>query len=363
MIGNKIIFMKKLALLIILLLPAIVMAAPPIYPTVMPNTALTFPRDHGAHLQYRTEWWYVTGWLKTTEGKPLGFQVTFFRTRPGIDQSNPSPFSPKQLLFAHAAISDPAQGRLLHDQRGARSGFDLAQASESDTHVRIGEWTLQRNANGQYQTHIQAREFDLQLNLQPTQALLLQGDKGYSRKGKTPAQASYYYSQPQLAVSGTVKREGKKIAVRGTAWLDHEWSTSVLDKDASGWDWVGLNLDDGGALMAFRIRDTSGKTLWASGTQRDAQGQVHTLSQSQINFTPTQHWRSPRTATEYPIAMQVQAGELKLQLEPLIEDQELDSRMSTGAVYWEGAVTALQNGRRIGRGYLELTGYFKTLKF
>ncbi len=355
--------MQKFILLLILLLPAIATAAPPSYPPVTPNATLTFPRDHGAHLAYRTEWWYVTGWLETLDGKQLGFQVTFFRTRPSIDQSNPSPFSPKQLLFAHAAISDPAQGRLLHDQRGARSGFDLAQASEADTHIRIDQWSLQRNANGQYQTHIQAREFTLQLSLQPTQALLLQGEQGYSRKGKNSTQASYYYSQPQLVVSGTVEREGKKIAVRGTAWLDHEWSTSVLDKAASGWDWVGLNMDDGSALMAFRIRDAAGKSLWASGTQRDAQNQIHTFKAQQISFTPTRHWRSPRTATEYPIAMQVQAGDLTLQLDPLMEDQELDSRMSTGAVYWEGAVTALQNGQRVGRGYLELTGYFKPLKF
>lgn len=367
-LGEKILSIKKLALLLILLLPAIATAAPPLYPAVKPNTALTFPRDHGAHLQYRTEWWYVTGWVETaqgesTESKPLGFQVTFFRTRPNIDQTNPSQFSPKQLLFAHAAISYPAQGSLLHDQRSARSGFDLAQASEVDTDVRIDQWTLQREPTGRYTTHIQAREFELQLSLQPTQALLLQGDQGYSRKGKNPSQASYYYSQPQLAVSGTIIREGKTVAVRGTAWLDHEWSTSVLTQEAAGWDWVGLNLDNGSALMAFRIRDAAGQALWASGTLRDAQGRVRALSSQHITFTPTRHWRSPRTATNYPVAMQVQAGDLQLQLHPLMEDQELDSRASTGAVYWEGAVTALQNGQRVGRGYLELTGYFKPLKF
>ena len=367
-LGEKILSIKKLALLLILLLPAIATAAPPLYPAVKPNTALVFPRDHGAHLQYRTEWWYVTGWVETAEGeptesKPLGFQVTFFRTRPNIDQANPSQFSPKQLLFAHAAISDPAQGSLLHDQRSARSGFELAQASEADTDVRIDQWTLQREPTGRYTTHIQAREFELQLSLQPTQALLLQGDQGYSRKGKNPSQASYYYSQPQLAVSGTITRAGKKITVRGTAWLDHEWSTSVLTQEAAGWDWVGLNLDNGSALMAFRIRDAAGQALWASGTLRDTQGRVRALSSQHITFTPTRHWRSPRTATNYPVAMQVQAGDLQLQLNPLMEDQELDSRASTGAVYWEGAVTALQNGQRVGRGYLELTGYFKPLKF
>lgn len=356
--------MKKIvAILIFSLLPALAYSATPIYPPVTPNQQLSFPRDHGAHLDYRTEWWYVTGWLEMPDGKPLGFQVTFFRARSNIDQANPSQFSPKQLLFAHAAISDPAQGRLLHDQRSARSGFALAQASANDTDVRIDDWTLRRNASGQYQTQIKAREFTLQLNLQPTQALLLQGDRGFSRKGEKIAQASYYYSQPQLAVSGTLERAGKLAMVRGSAWLDHEWSTSVLDKQAAGWDWVGLNLDDGGALMAFRIRDAAGNALWASGTVRDKEGQVRALHKHQIIFTPAKHWRSPRTATEYPVAMQLQAGNLQLLLEPLMEDQELDSRMSTGTVYWEGAVTALQNGQRVGRGYLELTGYFKPLKF
>ncbi len=152
------------------------------------------------------------------------------------------------------------------------------------------------------------------------------------------------------------------MRVSGTAWLDHEWSSEVLAADAAGWDWVGINLADGGALMAFRIRAKSGTTLWAGGTLRERDGRVRALAPGDIAFRPVRHWRSPRTGVEYPVAFALRAGTLDLVLEPLIDDQELDSRASVGTVYWEGAVRALAAGREAGRGYLELTGYWRPLR-
>jgi predicted secreted hydrolase len=183
-----------------------------------------------------------------------------------------------------------------------------------------------------------------------------------SRKGADPAQASYYYSRPQLAVAGTVESGSRKVGVRGRAWLDHEWSSEILGADAVGWDWVGINLDDGGALMAFRMRGKSGSPLWAGGTLRTADGRTQVLSPSAITFVPTRHWRSPRTEVQYPIAWTVVAGSEEYVLEPLFDDQELDARASVGTIYWEGAVRASQMGRVVGRGYLELTGYWRPLK-
>jgi predicted secreted hydrolase len=330
------------------------------YPDVVPGRAFVFPRDHGAHPDFRTEWWYATGWLRGG-GRDFGFQVTFFRNRPRIGEESRSAFAPRQLLFAHAAIADPAAGRLLHDQRAAREGFELAAAHEGTTDVRIDDWSLVLAGEG-YRTRIAAREFALDLMFRPTQTILAQGEAGFSRKGPAAAQASYYYSRPHLAVSGTVERNGKRERVEGSAWLDHEWSSEYLAPEAAGWDWVGLNFDDGGALMAFRIRAKAGGVFWAGGGWRDAGGRTRVLAPGEVAFEPLRRWRSPRTEVEYPVAMRLRVGERELVLEPLLEDQELDSRASTGVLYWEGAVTATEGGRRIGRGYLELTGYGKPVR-
>jgi predicted secreted hydrolase len=331
------------------------------YPDVVRGRPLEFPRDHGAHPQYRTEWWYVTGWLRGGAGPELGFQVTFFRNRPRIAEDNPSAFAPRQLLFAHAAIADPARGRLLHDQRAARAGFGLAEAREGPTDVRIDDWSMAL-AGKTYRTQIPAREFALDLAFEATRGLLLQGEGGYSRKGPAPEQASYYYSRPHLAVSGAIEREGRREPVQGEAWLDHEWSSEYLAAEATGWDWIGINLADGGALMAFRIRANAGGAFWAGGALRTADGRLRTFAPGEVAFAPLRSWRSPRSDVTYPVAMRVRAGELEIDLEPMMDDQELDSRASTGTIYWEGAVRALQGGRLAGRGYLELTGYWKPLK-
>jgi predicted secreted hydrolase len=329
------------------------------YAQVKPGNELQFPRDYGSHPQFRTEWWYLTGWVKKADGTELGIQVTFFRNRPLLAETNPSKFAPRQLLFAHAALADPATGKLLHDQRAARAGFGLAEAKEGGTDVWIDDWSLQQTDSG-YSARIAAREFGYALEFKPTQPPLLQGERGLSRKGPMPAQASYYYSQPQLAVSGTITVKGEQFAVSGSAWLDHEWSSEYLAKDAAGWDWVGLNLADGGALMAFRIRDKEGGTLWTGGSLRGADGRVRVFKPQEVSFEPLRRWRSPRTGTKYPVAMRLSAGGLDLELEPLMDDQELDSRASTGTIYWEGAVRA--GGKLQGQGYLELTGYWRPLR-
>lgn len=331
------------------------------YPPVVPGHALEFPRDHGAHPPFRTEWWYVTGWLETEGAPRRGFQVTFFRNRPRIAEASPSLFAPRQLVFAHAALADPREGRLVHDQRAARAGFGLAEARIGDTDVWVDDWSLRQDPRG-YAARIVARDFAFDLAFTPTQPVLLQGEEGYSRKGPLARQASYYYSLPQLAVSGTVARGARSERVSGRAWLDHEWSSEVMAPEAVGWDWIGLNLADGGALMAFRMRGRETETFWAGGTLRTAAGRVRTFAPGEIGFEPVRRWRSPRTEVEYPVAMRVRAGELALELEPLFDDQELDSRSSTGTIYWEGAVRARADGGVAGAGYLELTGYWRPLK-
>ncbi|MGO9945385.1 MAG: lipocalin-like domain-containing protein [Steroidobacteraceae bacterium] len=330
------------------------------YASVTAQRPLRFPAAFGSHPDFRTEWWYVTGWLKTQQGEPLGFQITFFRSKPATDAANPSAFAPRQLLIAHCALSDPKRGRLWQDQRIRRAGMQLAEAAEGDTNVWIERWSLKRE-DQKYLAKIDAEDFSLDLALAETQAVLLNGDAGISRKGPLPQAASYYYSLPQLKVSGSISRKGAKSQVSGAAWFDHEWSSEYLDAEAIGWDWIGINLDDGGALMAFRIRGLQGEQRWAGGTYRSGEGQVQILQPADIEFRAGRRWISPRTGIGYPVEWSVRLGSREIELRPLLDDQENDTRLSTGAIYWEGAVSAFEQRRFIGRGYLELTGYGERL--
>lgn len=312
------------------------------YPVVRPDQTIRFPRDHGAHPDYRQEWWYVTGWLKTEGGADLGFQITFFRARPDFETANPSTFSPRQMILAHAALSDPRHGRLRHDERAARTALGLAGSREETTKVWVDDWILELN-NDLYRARIRARDFSFDLEFEPQAPLVLQGEKGFSQKGSGPEEASYYYSRPQLAVRGTAN--GARVT--GTAWLDHEWSSQYLAAGASGWDWCGINLEGGGSLMAFRMRGKDGSTQFAPPG---------------VSFEAFRTWKSPRTGVEYPVAVRVRTNQNDLLLQPLMDDQELDARASTGTIYWEGAVTAFKDDRPVGKGYLELTGYWRPMK-
>jgi predicted secreted hydrolase len=188
------------------------------------------------------------------------------------------------------------------------------------------------------------------------------GAAGFSRKGTAADAASYYYSLPHLRVAGSIMRGSATTEVNGEAWLDHEWSSQYLETQAVGWDWIGLNLDDGAALMAFRIRGAQGETRWAGGTLRTRAGDVQILQPADVAFEPGVKWTSPRTGNVYPVQWSVRAGARTLEIKPLLDDQENDTRLSTGAIYWEGAVRAYERGAPVGRGYLELTGYGERLR-
>jgi predicted secreted hydrolase len=340
---------------------AMLAAASTQYAPVSAGQTLRFPQDLGSHPQFRTEWWYVTGWLITEHGESLGFQITFFRTKPDIAEGNPSAFAPRQLLVAHCALSDPKRGSLWQDQRIRRAGLRLAEAAEGDTNVWIDTWSL-RHADRTYAAKIDADQFSFDLSLAETQALLINGDRGVSRKGPEPQAASYYYSLPHMRVAGVISRNAAKDRVTGEAWFDHEWSSEYLDPEAAGWDWIGINFTDGAALMAFRIRGLKGEQRWAGGTLRGADGATHILEPADVDFQAGRRWLSPRTGIAYPVEWMVRAGAREINLRPLLDDQENDTRLSTGAIYWEGAVKAYEGDSLVGRGYLELTGYGERLK-
>lgn len=328
-----------------------------------PHPTLHFPRDMGSHPEFAIEWWYVTGYVQAAQ-RELGFQLTFFRSRVAATQGMTSKLAAKQLLFAHAAVTDVSGQTLWHDQRIARAGFGVAQASEDDTDIRLRNWSLRRTPT-HYRAQANGTQFDFDLTLRPTQPVLLQGEAGWSRKGPQAAQASFYYSEPQLQTSGTLTLQGRRLAVQGTAWLDHEWSQALLDPQAVGWDWMGMNLLDGSALTAFRLRDAAGQALWAGGSWRAATNGAtpRIFSPTEVRFEPLRYWSSPLTQARYPVQWRVHTPAGRFTVQALLEAQELDSRASTGAVYWEGLSLLLDEaGQLVGRGYLEMTGYASPLR-
>jgi len=368
--------------------------------TVRRGRVLRFPADHGAHPGTRIEWWYLTGWLRpadaAVDASPThGFQVTFFRSRTGIAEDVDGRFAPRQILFAHAALTSlGAGGDFRHDQRMARwdgrSDAATGHAALGDLDVQIGRWSMRRGSDDALHTAVQGQgagpdsAFDLQITAAPTQPMLIQGDRGYSRKGPLEAQASHYYSLVQLQVSGALKRAGAAggragtMAVAGTAWLDHEWSNTLMPPESDGWDWIGMNLFDGSALTAFRLRrrakagaasapgsgDPNEAAVWAGGSWRDPSATTaHALSTDEVSFEPLEVWTSPVTGGRYPVSWRVLVGERRFQVRALRDAQELDSRAGVGTVYWEGLSELLdESGNRVGLGYLEMTGYVGRLR-
>jgi predicted secreted hydrolase len=338
----------------------------------LPARPLVFPRDFGAHPDLRTEWWYITGHAHSRD-RLFGFQLTFFRSRVDATQGMVSRLAARQLIFAHAAVTDVQGKRLWHDQRIARASgdpqIDLAHAREYDTDVALRDWTLRREpgAPHRYRADLRAQDFELALQFTARQPVLLQGEQGLSRKGPAPAQASYYYSEPQLVVQGHLTLQGQRHAIDtgATAWLDHEWSEALLHPDAEGWDWIGVNLFDGSALTAFRLRDRQGQALWDGGSFRQAPGSApaRIFRRGETHFEALRHWSSPMSQARYPVEWRLQTPAGTYTLRALLDNQELDSRSSTGAIYWEGLSELYDTqGRPVGRGYLEMTGYAHALK-
>ena len=334
--------------------------------TVTAPLSLAFPRDHGAHLDHRTEWWYLTGTLAAADGRRVGVQLTFFRR--GIDPADTAPpasgLAATQVLAAHLAVADPASGSLLFAERTRRAAAGLAGCAEADLSVWVEDWRLERRPDGT----LVARAADLEraiavdLELAPTGPLVLHGDGGVSVKGPQPGNASAYLTWPRLRTTGRVRVGGAELAVSGESWLDHEWGTSQLGAGVAGWDWLGVRLDDGRSLMAFRLRRADGSAdAHSAGTLVAADGSARHLAAANVVVEPLGGWTSPATGAAYParVRVRVPSAGLDLELRPWVAAAEIDARASTGVAYWEGPVTV--SGTAAGAGYLELTGYAGSL--
>ena len=331
---------------------------------------LQFPQDHGPHCGYRTEWWYYTGNLRADTGERFGFQLTFFRSRlspPGAESTWPKPASAwrtQHIFLAHAALSDIDGGRFLHAEDMAREAIDIAGARyESETtEIFLKNWFV-RLAPEEHHLSAVTDDFALNLTLNPLKAPVLHGDGGYSLKGSTPERSSCYYSFTRLEAQGTLAQGGRFLTVKGSAWMDHEFSSAPLESDLSGWDWFSLQLSDGNELMIYLLRKKDGGfSPVSSGTFVDRFGRGSHLSRDEFDIEVLDHWKSSKTGALYPSQWRIRVPSRRLDLivVPNLADQELQTLETTQVTYWEGSVSvnAVQGSHPIrGTGYVELTGY------
>ena len=326
-----------------------------------------FPHDHGAHEEFRTEWWYYTGQLTAKDGRPFGYQLTFFRR--GIPRHQvrtlPSQWTVTQLYLAHFAVSDLSKGRFHYAEKISRAGLGKAGAEAGRLHVWIDQWSAESPSAAPGTQTLQAADGDLalQLTVSPEKPLVVHGTDGISRKGAGVGQASHYYSFTRLATTGKLTIGVESFDVTGTSWMDHEFGSADLDKDLVGWDWFSLQLDNQTELMLYRLRRTDGSAdPVSSGTLIDRDGRGHHLSIGDFTLEPTSYWTSLTSRARYPQRwrLTIPSQQLSLELVPLMAEQELSTTRSTQVTYWEGAIetTGTSQGKPIhGQGYMELTGY------
>jgi predicted secreted hydrolase len=339
------------------------------YLSVAGPCSLEFPRDHGAHDGYQTEWWYYTGNVESSRGEPYGFQLTFFRTGirpPGTPELSfkSSAWRTRQLFMAHAALTDVKGGLFFFDERLARGALGLAGVEQADgvTRVAVMNWAAELKAGG-HRLRADAASFSLDLDCVPVKAPVSHGIEGYSRKGERQESASCYYSFSRLRTKGTISVGGTPLEVAGTAWMDHEFSTAPLEPDLTGWDWFSIQLGDGTELMMFLLRKKDGSlSPYSSGTFVDVEGEGMHLTQADFQVTIQERWKSLKTGAVYPSRwrIRVPSARAELELVPNLADQELITRRTTRVAYWEGSVSVrgFVSGRPVsGKGYVEMTGY------
>jgi len=337
----------------------------------LPGYRYQFPRDHFNHPDFSTEWWYYTGSLTSSSGRPFGFELTFFRqaARDKIafadSQSMAAVWQPDPVYLAHFAVSDPKGQSFFHTERLNRAGPNLAGISDAPGRYWNGNWEVRwlDTSTGEQQLSAVTETATLELRLNPAKPPVIHGENGISRKGDGEGQASHYISFTRLAADGTLTWKGQSFSVDGLAWMDHEFFSSRLDDALVGWDWFCVQLSNQEEFMFYRLRrkDGSGATV-SSGTFVDSSGMSHYLSSAAFTLEPGRRWRSSHTGASYPISWTIRVPSLGLVLEEdtQLADQELASAGGVSPNYWEGMVRyrGFRVGKRVsGSGYLEMTGY------
>jgi len=327
-----------------------------------------FPRDHGAHFGFASEWWYYTGHLVATDGRRFGYELTFFRygLRPGDPRPGPgqSKWRGNQVYPAHLALTDERGRRFVYDERFAREALGMGRASDRALDVAANDWTLHETGQrGTSTLRMRAASDAVGLDLIQVaeKPPAVHGHDGISLKGACASCASHYYSMTRLRTSGRLRYGGRWFRVTGTSWMDHEFGSDELQPDQVGWDWFSIQLDDGREIMDYRLREKSGAlTPESSGSLVDERGAVRYLAREDVLVDATGAWKSPHTGGTYPSGWHVRipSAHLDLVLTPVLVDQEL-ANTTGGTSYWEGAVDAndAATGKHLGVGYVELTGY------
>ncbi|MCZ6872313.1 MAG: carotenoid 1,2-hydratase [bacterium] len=334
----------------------------------------SFPADHWARHGYKTEWWYFTGHLQADDGQRFGYQFTFFRI--GISPTKPtaaSNWAARDLIMGHATIGDLAKQKHHFSEVFYRAvpllgGFgaypDPLIAWSQAPAGTDGKWRLSWNGEAfDFEMIDAAQGFSFSLSTRPLKPLIFQGPNGFSRKGtsattETPA-ASHYYSFTRLHTTGRVSLAGKTWSVTGQSWMDKEFGSNQLAAHQVGWDWFSLQLNDGREIMLYLLRDKNGSVDFASATLVQPDGQTQYLGRQAFTIQVQERWRSPTTSSKYPSRWTVSIAQAALELEivPAMANQENRSRILPNLYYWEGAVDVRRQGKSIGKGYVELTGY------
>jgi predicted secreted hydrolase len=342
---------------------------PPQFKSALPGWRFQFPRDHRGHREFKTEWWYYTGHLKGPEGRTFGYQVTFFRVGliPGLPSADSSRWGIRDVYLAHLAVTDVTNRDFMYQEKTSRGNLGLAGADQDRYRVWVENWQVIEEGQGH---HLIAGDKDLGLSLSviPTRPPIIHGINGVSQKGPGVGQASHYYSLTRLETKGNLRIKKKEIPVTGLSWMDHEFGSNQLQESQVGWDWFSMQLDNGLDLMIYQLRHSDGRVEpHSSGTLVLADSRTLHLPLPEIKLRPLSFWKSVRSGATYPASWEIDLPryDLKLEVFPLVADQELMTSKSTGVTYWEGAVRVkgTYKGRLVeGKGYVELTGYDKRFR-
>ncbi|MEO5753960.1 MAG: lipocalin-like domain-containing protein [Chthoniobacterales bacterium] len=358
--------MKKLPYLFAMILGLLSLAGD--WKTAEPGWEYQFPRDHHAHEDFKTEWWYFTGNLTNASGRRFGYELTFFRQgiRPPNERSGAtSRFVMNDLKFAHFTVTDAAGKTFLFHQKVSRGSFGEAGFGQDERVAWIDQWTLRMQDDGSIDIRAAAADAKVELHLRPEKRPVIHGPSGISQKAEGAGHASHYYSITRLKTSGSLSVGKERFAVTGESWFDHEWATNQLAPGQAGWNWVSAQFADGSELMLYQMRLANGTIdPISSGTLVRKDGSSVSLSSADFQMTPQSYWESRASKAKYPIGWRivVPQEQLDFQIQPVLSNQEL---VFAPLIYWEGAfdLSGTRAGQKIsGRGYLELTGYAAPLQ-
>ncbi|MBX7244018.1 MAG: hypothetical protein K1X53_00880 [Candidatus Sumerlaeaceae bacterium] len=326
--------------------------------------AWKFPKDHGQHPGFQTEWWYFTGNLRSESKRDFGYQFTIFRrslTDKPMDRA--SAWATPDVYLCHLAVTDISGGRFMHSEVARRPALGLAGASTETLNVWVGANVVRMDDSTNIKLQGSGDGFRFELYLHPKKDPILNGPGGVDKKGPEPGDASYYYSMTRLETTGTLFVGEEEAVVHGTSWMDHEFGSNQLPKNVQGWDWFSIQLSDSTELMIYQLRlKQGGAARESGGTVVNSDGTSEWLQRGDFVLEPLKTWKSPATGAVYPAGWKlgIPSRKLELKVTPRVADQELHSAGTTGVSYWEGAIEVEGNSgdRKLsGSGYGELTGY------